>query len=115
MALTGVIVGLSTDPAFVPSNTPERQEEGNVDYSSIYPTVSEYPRLLNHIPVCQNLGIGIVHSVDIRKNMVTILTPLTTEDMKKVNTLILSTQAVPQSIFQNVVFDFDFDFDFNNF
>ena len=102
MALTGVIVGLSIDPSFVTPTTTKQKEEESTDFTSIYPRISRFPRLLNHIPVCQNLGIGIVHSVDIRKHVVTILTPLSTEDMQKVNTLILSTQAIPQSFFNNV-------------
>ena len=81
IALSGILVGLSVDPSFIPSQQPE--DSGIIDECYL-PAVRYYPQLLNFIPVCQNLGVGIIHSVDLKKNVVTILTPLETEQMREV-------------------------------
>lgn len=103
IALTGTIVGLSYDPSFQPASYTNRKTR-NQSHHSPFPTVSNRPRLLNWIPICENVGIGIIHSIDIRKNLITILTPLETEQMKKVNTVIRSTEPIPNVLLRNVVF-----------
>lgn len=99
LALTGSIVGLSIDPAFAPAaDIPN----STLDFSTPYPKAQHFPLLLNHLPICENVGIGIIHSINLRENTVTILTTLETEEMEKVNTLIRSTEPIPSVILRNV-------------
>lgn len=105
IALTGTIVGLSYDPSFKPSSYSNENRRNHSPHSP-FPVVSKRPRLLNWVPICENVGIGIIHSIDLRKHLITILTPLETEQMKRVNTVIRSTEPIPNILLRNVVLQF---------
>ena len=99
-------MGLSNDPSFIAE---VKEEEGaaqgtakSVVFDSIYEHAAVHPRLLNILPVCKNFGLGIVKSVDLWKNEVVIMTPLDEATIQQVNTLIRSTQPLPQSFYNDV-------------
>ena len=50
----------------------------------------------------KNVGIGIVQAIDLNRNEVIVITPLGSEEMKEVNTLIRHTECIPQILIQNV-------------
>ena len=60
------------------------------------------PRLLRRIPVLKNAGMGIVQAIDMNRQEVIVITPLSAEEMQGVNTLILSSMPIPHMMVVNV-------------
>lgn len=100
VALNGSLVGLSSDSSFTPST--ETQPSTEVKEGVLIPKAAAHPKLLRSFPVIKNIGIGIVQAIDLNKNEVIIITPLSAKEMESVNTLIRSTEIIPQSLLQNV-------------
>ena len=101
VSLAGSVVGLSADPSF------EAKEENMmvtaVDTSSPFPEAPYIPPLMNKLPICLNVGVGVVYSLDLKRSLVTLITPLGKEEMERVNTIIIGKQALPQALMENVV------------
>ena len=100
LALNGLIVGLSTDNSFVPGQ--ERRTGVEEEDRSVIPKARFHPKLLFRLPIVKNVGIGIVQAIDLNRNEVIVITPLGSEEMKEVNTLIRHTECIPQVLVQNV-------------
>ena len=99
VSLAGSVVGLSTDPSFVAK---EESPVNEVDSSSPFPEAPYIPPLLNRLPICLNMGVGIVYSIDLKRNLITLITPLDKKEMESVNTIIVGKQPVPQALMENV-------------
>lgn len=129
VSLAGSVVGLSADPSFVAREgemavTREGEmavkeemavkkegemavKEGEmavtaVDTSTPFPEAPYIPPLMNKLPICLNVGVGVVYSIDLKRNLVTLITPLGKEEMESVNTIIIGKQALPQALMENV-------------
>ena len=128
VSLAGSVVGLSADPSFVAREgelavkkeemavkeeemvvTKEgemtREEEMTVtavDTSTPFPEAPYIPPLMNKLPICLNVGVGVVYSIDLKRSLVTLITPLGKEEMESVNTIIIGKQALPQALMENV-------------
>ena len=100
LALNGLIVGLSADSSFMPGQ--ERRTGVEEDDHSVIPKARFHPKLLTRLPIVKNVGIGIVQAIDLNRNEVIVITPLGSEEMKEVNTLIRHTECIPQVLVQNV-------------
>ena len=57
---------------------------------------------MQRFPICANVGVGVIHSIDLKRNLVTIVTSLDEESMKSVNTIVQGKQALPQALMENV-------------
>ena len=124
VSLAGSVVGLSADPSFVAREenlTAAREEnmtaarEENmtaareekmaavaIDTSTPFPDAPYIPPLMNKLPICLNVGVGVVYSIDLKRSLVTLITPLGKEEMESVNTIIIGKQALPQALMENV-------------
>ena len=134
LTLSGSVVGLAVDPAFVPdaalassdpannsSNSSSSSSNNNSDSRNSsrsgdrareeatrwtanvpIPRAKRCPRLLSSLPVCASLGLGIVHSVDLRRNRIVVLSPIPRDDLARVNTLVISTSPVPPELLSSV-------------
>ena len=124
VSLAGSVVGLSADPSFVAREenlTAAREEnltaarEENmtavreekmaavaIDTSTPFPDAPCIPPLMNKLPICLNVGVGVVYSIDLKRSLVTLITPLGKEEMESVNTIIIGKQALPQALMENV-------------
>ena len=119
LTLAGSVVGLAVDPAFVPDaeaardgseaarNGSEATGEGSEAATQWtanvpIPRAKKTPKLLRRLPVCAALGLGIVHSVDLRRNRIVVLSPLPRSDMERVNTLVISASPIPAELLSSV-------------
>lgn len=112
LTLAGSVVGLAVDPAFVPDAeaTGEGREaardgrEAATQWTANVPIprAKKTPKLLRRLPVCAALGLGIVHSVDLRRNRIVVLSPLPRSDMERVNTLVISASPIPAELLSSV-------------
>lgn len=119
LTLAGSVVGLAVDPAFVPDAEATREgSEAARDGSEAarngseaatqwtanvpIPRAKKTPKLLRRLPVCAALGLGIVHSVDLRRNRIVVLSPLPRSDMERVNTLVISASPIPAELLSSV-------------
>ena len=131
VSLAGSVVGLSADPSFVAREenlvvkegemavareenmtvareenmTAAREEKMTVtavDTSTPFPDAPYIPPLMNKLPICLNVGVGVVYSIDLKRSLVTLITPLGKEEMESVNTIIIGKQALPQALMENV-------------
>ena len=131
MSLAGSVVGLSADPSFVAREenlvvkegemavareenmTAAREENMTaareekmaavaIDTSTPFPDAPYIPPLMNKLPICLNVGVGVVYSIDLKRSLVTLITPLGKEEMESVNTIIIGKQALPQALMENV-------------
>ena len=119
LTLAGSVVGLVVDPAFVPDaeaardgseaarNGSEATGEGSEAATQWtanvpIPRAKKTPKLLRRLPVCAALGLGIVHSVDLRRNRIVVLSPLPRSDMERVNTLVISASPIPVELLSSV-------------
>ena len=119
LTLAGSVVGLAVDPAFVPdaeatgegSEATREGSEATGDGSEAatqwtanvpIPRAKKTPKLLRRLPVCAALGLGIVHSVDLRRNRIVVLSPLPRSDMERVNTLVISASPIPVELLSSV-------------
>lgn len=119
LTLAGSVVGLVVDPAFVPDAEAARNgSEAARDGSEAtgegseaatqwtanvpIPRAKKTPKLLRRLPVCAALGLGIVHSVDLRRNRIVVLSPLPRSDMERVNTLVISASPIPAELLSSV-------------
>ena len=128
LTLSGSVVGLAVDPAFVPdaalassdpannSNNSSSSDSRNSSRSGDrardeatrwtanvpIPRAKRCPKLLSSLPVCASLGLGIVHSVDLRRNRIVVLSPIPRDDLARVNTLVISTSPVPPELLSSV-------------
>lgn len=115
VSLAGSVVGLSADPSFVAREENMVVKEGEmavakegemtvtaVDTSTPFPDAPYIPPLMNKLPICLNVGVGIVYSIDLKRSLVTLITPLGKEEMESVNTIIIGKQALPQALMENV-------------
>ena len=119
LTLAGSVVGLAVDPAFVPDaeaarNGSEATGEGSEAARNgseaatqwtanvPIPRAKKTPKLLRRLPVCAALGLGIVHSVDLRRNRIVVLSPLPRSDMERVNTLVISASPIPAELLSSV-------------
>eukprot|EP01114_Cavostelium_apophysatum_P020067 TRINITY_DN6621_c0_g1_i1.p1 TRINITY_DN6621_c0_g1~~TRINITY_DN6621_c0_g1_i1.p1 ORF type:complete len:376 (+),score=69.37 TRINITY_DN6621_c0_g1_i1:506-1633(+) len=59
---------------------------------------NELPILLAEVPICRCLGLGIVKSIDMLSKTNELITPLSTDEMHKVNTLLPGRLAIPSEI-----------------
>ena len=73
-----------------------------VDASTPFPDAPYIPPLMNKLPICLNVGVGVVYSIDLKRSLVTLITPLGKEEMESVNTIIIGKQALPQALMENV-------------
>ena len=101
ISLSGSLVGLSFDPSFT-SDGSENNSISMVQRTGPLPKAKRAPLLLDQLSVCKNIGLGIVHSVDLHQNCIIIITPLDEEEATRVNTLILSTQQIPHALVTHV-------------
>ena len=101
ISLSGSLVGLSFDPSFT-SDDSENNSISMVQRTGPLPKAIRAPLLLDQLPVCKNIGLGIVHSVDLHQNCIVIITPLDEEEATRVNTLVLSTQQIPHALVNHV-------------
>ena len=110
VALNGSLVGLSIDPSFIEApasgdNSKEHDKNGErygMDKSRTIQRAQFRPRLLQRIPVLKNAGMGIVQAIDMNRKEVIVITPLSAEEMRGVNTLILSSMPIPHTMMVNV-------------
>ena len=123
VSLAGSVVGLSADPSFVAREenlvgkdgemavardenmTAAREEKMAavaIDTSTPFPDAPYIPPLMNKLPICLNVGVGVVYSIDLKRSLVTLITPLGKEEMESVNTIIIGKQALPQALMENV-------------
>ena len=123
VSLAGSVVGLSADPSFVAREENLVVKEGEmavareenmtaareekmavtaVDTSTPFPDAPYIPPLMNKLPICLNVGVGVVYSIDLKRSLVTLITPLGKEEMESVNTIIIGKQALPQALMENV-------------
>lgn len=108
VSLAGSVVGLSADPSFVAREenmTAAREEKMAavaIDTSTSFPDAPYIPPLMNKLPICLNVGVGVVYSIDLKRSLVTLITPLGKEEMESVNTIIIGKQALPQALMENV-------------
>ena len=123
VSLAGSVVGLSADPSFVAreenlvvkegemavareENMTAAREENMaavaIDTSTPFPDAPYIPPLMNKLPICLNVGVGVVYSIDLKRSLVTLITPLGKEEMESVNTIIIGKQALPQALMENV-------------
>ena len=119
LTLAGSVVGLAVDPAFVPdaeatregseaarngSEAPGEGSEAATQWTANVPIprAKKTPKLLRRLPVCAALGLGIVHSVDLRRNRIVVLSPLPRSDMERVNTLVISASPIPAELLSSV-------------
>ena len=116
VSLAGSVVGLSDDPSFVAREenlTAAREENMTaareekmaavaIDTSTPFPDAPYIPPLMNKLPICLNVGVGVVYSIDLKRSLVTLITPLGKEEMESVNTIIIGKQALPQALMENV-------------
>ena len=119
LTLAGSVVGLAVDPAFVPdaeatregseaarngSEAPGEGSEAATQWTANVPIprAKKTPKLLRRLPVCAALGLGIVHSVDLRRNRIVVLSPLPRSDMERVNTLVISASPIPSELLSSV-------------
>ena len=132
VSLAGSVVGLSADPSFVAREenmavareenmtmareenmTAAREENMTaareekmaavaIDTSTSFPDAPYIPPLMNKLPICLNVGVGVVYSIDLKRSLVTLITPLGKEEMESVNTIIIGKQALPQALMENV-------------
>ena len=124
VSLAGSVVGLSADPSFVAREenmavareenmtmareenmTAAREEKMAavaIDTSTSVPDAPYIPPLMNKLPICLNVGVGVVYSIDLKRSLVTLITPLGKEEMESVNTIIIGKQALPQALMENV-------------
>ena len=116
VSLAGSVVGLSADPSFVAREenlTAAREENMTaareekmaavaIDTSTPFPDAPYIPPLMNKLPICLNVGVGVVYSIDLKRSLVTLITPLGKEEMESVNTIIIGKQALPQALMENV-------------
>lgn len=116
VSLAGSVVGLSADPSFVAREenlTAAREENMTaareekmaavaIDTSTPFPDAPYIPPLMNKLPICLNVGVGVVYSIDLKRSIVTLITPLGKEEMESVNTIIIGKQALPQALIENV-------------
>ena len=73
-----------------------------IDTSTPFPDAPCIPPLMNKLPICLNVGVGVVYSIDLKRSLVTLITPLGKEEMESVNTIIIGKQALPQALMENV-------------
>ena len=73
-----------------------------IDTSTPFPDAPYIPPLMNKLPICLNVGVGVVYSIDLKRSLVTLITPLGKEEMESVNTIIIGKQALPQALMENV-------------
>ena len=131
VSLAGSVVGLSADPSFVAREENMVVKEGEmavareenmtaareenmtaareekmaavaIDTSTPFPDAPYIPPLMNKLPICLNVGVGVVYSIDLKRSLVTLITPLGKEEMESVNTIIIGKQALPQALMENV-------------
>ena len=105
LTLAGSVVGLAVDPAFVPdAEVPGDGSEAATQWTANVPIprAKKTPKLLRRLPVCAALGLGIVHSVDLRRNRIVVLSPLPRSDMERVNTLVISASPIPAELLSSV-------------
>lgn len=126
LTLAGSVVGLAVDPAFVPDAEATREgseaaregreatgegseatgegSEAATQWTANVPIprAKKTPKLLRRLPVCAALGLGIVHSVDLRRNRIVVLSPLPRSDMERVNTLVISASPIPAELLSSV-------------
>ena len=123
VSLAGSVVGLSADPSFVAREENLVVKEGEmavareenmtaareekmaavaIDTSTPFPDAPYIPPLMNKLPMCLNVGVGVVYSIDLKRSLVTLITPLGKEEMESVNTIIIGKQALPQALMENV-------------
>ena len=107
LTLSGSVVGLSIDPAFVPeAKTPmDAKDAADATQWTLnvpIPRAQKCPKLLSRLPVCATVGLGIVRSVDLRRNRIVVLSPLAKQDMARVNTLVISASPVPPELLSSV-------------
>ena len=123
VSLAGSVVGLSADPSFVAREENLVVKEGEmavakegemtvanegemaavaIDTSTPFPEAPYIPPLMNKLPICLNVGVGVVYSIDLKRSLVTLITPLGKEEMESVNTIIIGKQALPQALMENV-------------
>lgn len=119
LTLAGSVVGLAVDPAFVPDAEAAREgreatgegseaardgREAATQWTANVPIprAKKTPKLLRRLPVCAALGLGIVHSVDLRRNRIVVLSPLPRSDMERVNTLVISASPIPAELLSSV-------------
>ena len=123
VSLAGSVVGLSADPSFVAREENLVVKEGEmavareenmtaareekmaavaIDTSTPFPDAPYIPPLMNKLPICLNVGVGVVYSIDLKRSLVTLITPLGKEEMESVNTIIIGKQALPQALMENV-------------
>ena len=123
VSLAGSVVGLSADPSFVAREENLVVKEGEmavareenmtaareekmaavaIDTSTPFPDAPYIPPLMNKLPICLNVGVGVVYSIDLKRSLVTLIMPLGKEEMESVNTIIIGKQALPQALMENV-------------
>ncbi|XP_046342656.2 uncharacterized protein LOC124123529 isoform X1 [Haliotis rufescens] len=56
------------------------------------------PRLLKTLPVCQCLGLGLVRGIDPKTKLFYIVTPLTQDELGKVNVLVKGSVTLPDQV-----------------
>ena len=99
-------MGLSIDPSFIerPVNQDRERERERyeTDRRRAIQRAESRPQLLRRIPVLKNAGMGIVQAIDMNRKEVIVLTPLSAEEMRGVNTLILSSMPIPHTMMVNV-------------
>ena len=114
LTLAGSVVGLAVDPAFVPAAEATEANEANEANEDAreagtpwtanvpIPRAKRTPKLLRRLPVCEALGLGVVQSVDLRRNRIVVLSPLSRNDLERVNTLVISASPIPSELLSSV-------------
>ena len=108
LTLAGSVVGLAVDPAFVPAAeateaNEDAREAGTPWTANVpIPRAKRTPKLLRRLPVCEALGLGVVQSVDLRRNRIVVLSPLSRNDLERVNTLVISASPIPSELLSSV-------------
>jgi len=76
-ALNGTLVGLCIDPTPYTVTRTSKQSGG-------YPNIL----LLDHPPICECVGIGIIRAIDPHQKVFYIITPVPLEKLQRVNTIL---------------------------
>ncbi|XP_046569145.1 polynucleotide 5'-hydroxyl-kinase NOL9-like isoform X2 [Haliotis rubra] len=87
LVLNGSIVGLCA------ASLPEVKVTGD-----------SHPRMLKTLPVCQCLGLGLVRGIDPKTKLLYIVTPLTQDELSKVNVLVKGSVTLPDQVTRQQVF-----------
>ncbi|XP_027463046.1 polynucleotide 5'-hydroxyl-kinase NOL9 isoform X2 [Zalophus californianus] len=59
------------------------------------------PILLAQTPICDCLGFGICRGIDMEKRLYHILTPVSPEELRNVNCLLVGAISIPQCVFKS--------------